>query len=116
MAEGDQVNDDFRQICFTWPSVYATEQYEGRTVLRCLVCDEIKDDINDLRDALRHQDDGYHRDQADKLVTIFIILTFVFILNVVTYNKNNMIHFCKYSKLKFILLSHSHIYSISKAQ
>ena len=71
----------FRQICLTWPSVYASEQERGRTVIRCLICDEIKDSItgstNGLRSALRHQDDPYHRDQVDRMVTVSSSLTFV---------------------------------------
>ena len=71
----------FRQICLTWPSVYASEQERGRTVIRCLICDEIKDSITGsttgLRNALRHQDDPYHRDQVDRMVTVSSSLTFV---------------------------------------
>ena len=65
----DKVNDVYREICFRFPSVYATEDFYGRTALRCLVCDEIQDNINDLRDAFRHQRDyPYHRDQVEKMV------------------------------------------------
>ena len=81
--EDENVNEDeteedryFREICFRWPSVYATEQERGRTVVRCLICDEIKDSItgstNGLRSALHHTHDPYHRDQ----VTNFNSLTF----------------------------------------
>lgn len=51
--------------CFKYPSVYKKDLENGIVALRCLICDEIIENIESAEDVVRHMNELRHKEQAE---------------------------------------------------